>query len=169
MNDPAFDALLADAVGGELTDTDRIRFEQILQSSPELRRDYATALAAVEALNKLPGPKAMTLDQALVSHREFGIATRPTSRNTRARTPWRFFRFAASLLIAFSGGYALHAYVMTGTVPSAQPPTFETSGGQTPPAQTHTTLERAMADAYRRHPRRHALARCMSTIMPGRP
>ncbi len=185
--DQSFESLLADAVGGELTEEDKIRFEQIIEGSPELRREYESALATVAALKRMPGPTALRTGDAeslLAEIRASSQLSQEPQKNDESQldpkqrldlnprrhgAPRGFaFRYAASVLIAFTCGYGMHAYLMMQADPPTSAQSVVASVDQTPTVAKSTTLEATMMDAYRRRPRQPALATCMAAMLRGR-
>jgi len=187
MTDQAFESLLANAVGGELTGPDKIRFEQLIEQSPELRREYESALATVAALKRLPGPTALHTEEAesvLAKIRESQHVDANTRIDPRTRigpkthidprtewhpkSQWSIFRYAASVLIAFACGYGMHAYLMMQVARPASAPTVLASAGPGSAVAKSTTLEAAIVDVYRSRPRQPALVTCMAAMLRGR-
>ena len=98
-----FETLMADALGNELAPADQPIFEEHLAQCDACRHEYATACETLATMRRLPGPEPVTLHD---NGARLGIEDAPTG----TRRPLRgAFRYAASGLIAFTAGYALHA------------------------------------------------------------
>ena len=156
-----FEALLADAVGGELADADRPMFENHLASCAQCRRQYESLIGTVNVMQTLPTPMDVTVTrrgaQLIITE-----ARTPTS-NRRAWFSRGLLRYAASVLLAFIAGYALHAGVGStpgGPQPETQARIHEVSSSP----KTRGTVRTALVDAYRRNPQASTLAHCMAAL-----
>ena len=101
-----FETLMADALGNELAPADQPTFEEHLAQCDTCRHEYATACETLATMRRLPGPEPVTLkhDGARLGIEDAPMGTRRPLRGA--------FRYAASVLIAFTAGYALHAGLM---------------------------------------------------------
>ena len=150
MNCDDFQMLLANALGGELSDTDRPIFDAHLQQCSRCRLEYETMSGTVRSLQSLPDPQP-------VSVRRVGgrLILSESSRGTMAALSRGLLRYAAGLLIAFTAGYALRA----GLTPN------DNSVIQVADAGTkRNTLQVAIAGAHLRNPARSDLAKCLSAM-----
>lgn len=178
-----FDILMADALGDELSDADRPAFEAHLAECEKCRREYETASRAVVTMRELPGPERITvrregnrlvIEDKRAAARAAGFSLRgrepgaPLSRwfgyprglKPAARRFGGVFRYAASILIAFTAGYALHAGLMLTDVGRpvvhvAQPDDVSTE------AASVGNLQQALVNAHVRKPARSDLAKCL--------
>lgn len=112
MNCEKFESLLADALGDELSPGDRPVFEEHLASCERCRREYETSHEAVTAMRTLPGPQRVSVRRE--GNRLVIVDDERTSGTPRGPKPaawWAsgVFRYAASVLIAFTAGYIAHA------------------------------------------------------------
>lgn len=158
MNCTDFEALLADALGDELCAADRPVFEAHLAECQKCRREYETALRTVTTMRGLPGPVRTTVRR---EGDRLVIDDRPSHGQ---RVPWWFrgsvFRYAASILIAFAAGYAVHAGLMMTEVGRPVGPLVQEDQGvesQTSPS----SLQRALVHTHVRNPARSDLAKCL--------
>ncbi len=143
MNRDEIDAMLADALGGELDPSQRERFDQLLADDPRLAdefRDLQRALVAFRSLN----------DPVSIGER----ASAPSSRAVGAH--WRAgMRYAAVIGMAFVAGFALRALMPAGSkVPPVTPPA----------AESPAAWERRFANDYLLHPSESSLARSLVAI-----
>ena len=146
-----FQMLLADALGGELSDADRPAFEAHTAQCPRCRAEYESMSGAVRSLRALPEPQA-------VSVRRVGDRLILSERSPRALT-WfshRLLRYAAGLLIAFSAGYGLRAGLAPHDDASGRPVALVANDGS-----KRGSLEGAIAGAHLRNPARSDLAKCL--------
>jgi len=170
-----FERLLADALGNELADADRAAFEVHLAECDGCRREYEGNAAALQALKRMVGPQEVrvrregerliiegpetlsALDAAEGAPRMGGASRRRPERRAGS-----FLRYAASLLIAFVGGYALHAGLMLST--SDHPGTR--SPEPLAVAQTEeSTFQTQLLQAHRRNPAGSGLSKCMTVLL----
>ena len=61
MNCENFQTLLADALGGELSDADRPNFEAHIASCSQCRREYESMSGALHSLQSLPEPQPLSV------------------------------------------------------------------------------------------------------------
>ncbi len=167
MNCQAFETLMADALGGELTPTDKPEFDKHLADCDACRALYEAHRGTLDVLRSLPEPATIRLErigERLVLH-----DPRATSRGAapfprlRRWLPSGAARYAASLLIAFTAGYALHVGLMMKDATSPRdtaPPIFHVAARGT----DVETVQSALVTAHRRNPKRTDLAKCMAAL-----
>ncbi len=167
MNCKDFDMLMADALGDELAEDDRTPFEAHLATCETCRREYESLKRTVDATRTLAGPRKVR-----VQHDGERLIIQPIDADALAvshgpkRTALRsggLLRFAASILIAFTAGYALHAGLMMAD--DARPHQLITQRADTTPASVRGSL----VTAHTRNPSRSSLAKCLATITRRRP
>ncbi len=158
-----FEQLLADAIGGELREADRPLFDAHLAACDACRREFDSLSDAVDRMHALPGPEPITLA---------GDADRSTIIDGPARAPRRpgwsartALRYAASILIAFSAGYACHAGLML-SIPAPADHIAVHPDGEGGDARSARTLRHALASAHARDPARSDLAKCLVAMFP---
>jgi anti-sigma factor RsiW len=189
MNCEDFEMLLAEALGDELASSDREPFETHLAQCPRCRRDYETARDAVAAMRELPGPQRVNVvreGNRLVIE-EIGTAgvsptagvrgvpgrVRPRLLGYAAPLVRSVFRYAASVLIAFGAGYALHAGLMlSGDSPIADAGrTGKLRMDTDQPAYVSsapTSFQRALTSTHMSNPARSNLAKCLIAMAHGK-
>ena len=170
-----FEQLLADALGDELAEADRAAFEAHLAECDACRQEYKSNAAAVQALKGMAGPQEVRVrregerliiegpDTLSVVDAAQGMTdtVRPSHGRTE-RHMSAFLRYAASLLIAFVGGYALHAGLMLSTVDHPG----QDSPGTSLVAQTETpTFQTELLRAHQRNPAGSGLSKCMMVLL----
>ena len=183
MNCKEFENLLADAVGDELSDEDRARFESHIASCETCRREFASLASAVTQLGTLPAPPQVSIRHEggrLVIGDAVDGAGRAASVPTRR--PSGMLRFAASILIAFTAGYGMHAGMMmygeASGVPVVGVDGNTRLGGDEPasvaaPAHgarmghRHGSFRAAFAQAHLAAPGQPALAQCLMAMAGG--
>ncbi len=144
-----FEMLMADALGGELSPADRPVFEAHLAECEDCRREYESASKTVSTMRELPGPERLTI------RREGDRLVIDKAPARVLRSPWwsrgGVLRYAASILIAFTAGYALHAgLLLTGDTPSIQVAETDGQSGTKEPGTTETATIQ-VADTSREH------------------
>lgn len=177
------DELLADAWGHELTGDRLAEFDAHLRECESCRRQFEEGAKALEAMRSLSGPPAATAwregDRPAFEFRVPSPGARPR------RQASHLLRLAASVLIAFTAGYGLHAGLMMRDAATAasseqipgligQEPQ-QTAGGSHPndadpiDSDNRETLRTALASAYARRGSRSHLATCLIAMSgPGR-
>jgi len=162
MNCETFETLMADALGGELPTADERPFNEHLASCEACREFYEVHRGTLDILHSLPEPQRVRVErigEQLILH-DPSVAT--SERRMRRGAPWWLptgaVRYAASLLIAFTAGYALHVGLMMreGVQFKVAPVAATASGGE--------TVQRALVEAYQRSPRRTDLAKYMAAL-----
>jgi len=158
MNCTDFEVLLADALGDELSVADRPAFEAHLAECEKCRREYETALRTVTTMRELSGPARVTVRR---EGDRLVIDDRPPHA---LRMPWWFrrgaFRYAASILIAFAAGYAVHAGLMM--TEAGRPVDRVVAVGDGAGDVTSTSsLQQALVHTHVRNPARSDLAKCL--------
>lgn len=153
--------LMADALGGELSEADRLVFEDHIAACARCRDEYESARAAVAMMKTLPGPTHVTVrregDRLVIGS------------GSRRSMPWGggLLRYAAGLLIAFSAGYGLNAGLLLydavrGSVTvSPRDPAEDGPGSE-------GSLEGALIRAHARRPLRSGLAKCLIAMSSAR-
>ncbi len=143
MNRDEIDAMLADALGGELDPSQRERFDQLLADDPRLAEEFRDLQRAVAAIRSLDDPA--------------GIGERASAPSRRAlAVPWRAgMRYAAVIGVAFVAGFAVRALMPAGSkVPPVTPPA----------AESPAAWEQRFADVYLLHPSESSLARSLVAV-----
>lgn len=161
-----FEMLMADALGDELADGDRTSFEAHLDECDTCRREYESLRQTVDAARVLAGPRKVR-----VQRDGERLVIQPAETETTPATNWStrtasrnsgLMRFAASILIAFTAGYAFHAVRMLADDAAHEPNIVQVDS--TPPPSVRGSLLLAHA----RNPSRSGLAKCLATITRGR-
>ena len=168
MNCKDFEMLLADAWGDELTAADKAEFEAHLAECEACRREYETGRKALDAMRSLADPREVEIERrgpTLILHD-------PTAPPRRRRRLFggHLFRYAASILIAFAAGYALHSGMMLAelgkgdTIIARQDheAADEYAGAEGASPAEGRSLQNALLTAHLRNPRRTTLAKCMT-------
>ena len=163
-----FETLMADALGNELSETDRPAFEAHLAECEKCRREYETASKTVVTMRQLPGPERITFrregDRLIIDEKRaagFGPRRGPDEL-TRATRRWGgVFRYAASILIAFTAGYALHAGLILSDARRPAPQSEEEIPGLIRVGPSAGNLQQAFVNAHVRKPARSDLAKCL--------
>ncbi len=173
MNCEEFEPHLADALGDELSPTDRVAFEEHVARCEACRGEYETARRALSELRSLPAPRQVSMrdiDTALVPGvplrlhaADLGTGRVAQSHAVPRRSFVRVVRYAASLLIAFTAGYALHAGLTFSSRPVAGERYTSRDG-----AYGTSTLEAAFARVHAQKPTRSDLAKAMIAMVPRR-
>ncbi|MCH7526986.1 MAG: zf-HC2 domain-containing protein [Planctomycetes bacterium] len=159
MNCEEFETLLVDALGGELAPADESVFQAHVAQCERCRVEYETTRAAVDTMRSLPGPQRVRVErrgQRLILHDPAPPRRSGVSRLAGSAV----FRYAASVMIAFVGGYALHAGLMLadaagGTQVVRLDPKHGSAIADEPSFQT------ALITAHWRNPKQPDLAKCM--------
>lgn len=178
MNCEDFEALLADVLGGELSGTDRSAFEKHANECERCRDEYDSLRLAVDRMRTLSGPRRVTINHGH-NPKISGSAPGGMARGLRLLSKG-VFRYAASVLIAFVAGYALHAGLMIGAATSERATLVQddaqtfghTSMTSSAHSATPTTLIRvdnrlkhALINAHERNPTRSDLAKCLMAVL----
>lgn len=110
-----FELLLADALGDELSENGQVVLDRHLATCPACRCDYESAMRTVDGMRSIPGSKSVRMRREgrrwIVDDTHADGVTPPTRSAPRTQG-YGVFRWAASILIAFTTGYAFHAGVM---------------------------------------------------------
>jgi anti-sigma factor RsiW len=150
MNCNDFELLLADALGGELTESDRPAFERHMAECASCRADYQSTSATVSRLRALSAAEP--------------ASARVSKVGTAREASWgsSVLRYAASIVIAFAAGYGAnglaHRHEQTAVTPPAT--TIQINGTQLASA----SFGAALAETYQRRPGRSDLSRCLSAM-----
>lgn len=162
MNCEDFDMLMADALGDELAEEDRAGFEAHLATCETCRSEYESLRRTVDATRTLAGPRNVR-----VQHDGERLVIQPIDSDALSvshgpkRTALRsggLLRFAASILIAFTAGYAVHAGLMMAD--DAQQKQFVNRVENVAP----TSVRGSLVMAHARNPSLSGLAKCLATI-----
>lgn len=177
MNCEDIEMLMAEALGDELSPADRPAFEAHLVECDRCRREYESARQAVATMRALPGSKRVTVKRegnrlVIEDTRAAGFSPRGHPRRLKpaARAAGGIFRYAASVLIAFAAGYALHVGLMA--VDASRRVELVTQGDEAPTVMlpaTGDTLQIALASAHARNPARSDLAKCLVAMAHAKP
>jgi anti-sigma factor RsiW len=172
VNCEDFEKLLADAWGDELTAADKAEFEAHLARCEACRREYETGRQALDALRSLSAPREVEIERrgpTLILHD-------PTAPPRRRRRLFggHLFRYAASILIAFAAGYALHSGMMLAELGRSDAiialqddkPQDEYTGAEPASPAENRSLQNALLTAHQRNPKRTNLAKCMIAMFP---
>ena len=148
MNCNEFEQLLADALGGELKESDRAAFEDHLSRCDACRKEHDSLRGAVQRIESLPAARGVSVrrvgDQLILTTADApGAGTSTLLRWSRG-----FMRYAASVLIAFAAGYAVHG--MKPATPGINRPSTEPAA---------YTVQSALAFQFSRNPERSDLAK----------
>lgn len=161
MNCDRFEFMLASALGDELTPDDRVAFDNHLATCTRCRGEYDSLRGVTASLRALSAPPSVRIARQRDGvYLEDGAPSRAESSPGRV---WRGpLRMAASILLAFVSGYAVHAAVMMRG--SATPPTGPIAHLTREPDPNATTLRSALVAAYERSPHQPALANCFAAM-----
>lgn len=107
MNCEQCEQLMADALGGELSESDRGPFEAHLAACPQCRGDYQSSRVALAAMRSLPEPPRNGLRRE-GDRLVFGPAAHGAGSSWR-RWVASAARYAAVIVLAFFVGYAARA------------------------------------------------------------
>jgi len=146
-----FGMLLPDAVGEELSEGDRADFERHLAECTTCRREHESLRATVSEARSLPLPRHVSVQR--IGDRLI-LSESPMDRRTYGRS-WlpSAFRYAASILLAFAAGYALHG---TSSRRGVNPLSDDGSPGK--------TVQVAFANAHLRNPQSSDLTKGMMAV-----
>ncbi len=159
-----FETLLADALGDELSSNDRQAFESHLADCAKCRREYETSHRAVETMQLLTGPRQVRIERQggrLVIQTPEPTGSFPGNVRRKLKPAARLgglLRLAASLLIAFTAGYGVHAGLMMADATRRAGTTM--SRAAAPPR----SLRGSLVSAHARNPTRSGLAKCLAAI-----
>ena len=152
---------MADALGDELSSEDRTMFDGHLETCERCRLEYESLAATVETMRDLPGPQRVSVRQEgnrLVIEDHSSMGRRSSSQDNGTRSAHRrsqsLLRYAAGLLMAFTGGYGSHAYFMLRDA-MEKPPVMVQDATPRP------NLEGSLAEVRARKPGRSKLATCL--------
>ena len=159
--------LMPDVLGNEPPARERrTAFEDHLAECPACRAEYESYRKTVASLRELPGPKRVVLRREadrFVWYEAGAGVTGP--RPIKLGGP---LRYAASLLIAFTAGYAVHAGITItamskpeAVAPLLSPPALEPEPGR-------PSLHSAVARTAAGNPARSELAQCLIAMTPSR-
>jgi predicted anti-sigma-YlaC factor YlaD len=145
-----FDVLMADALGGELAESDRARFEGHLAFCAACRDEYQSLAGAVDRMRSLPGSSRVSES---IEREALSDGAVP-ARRSRIGV---FYRYAASVLLAFGAGY-----VFRGESGLASP-----SGAPVAAQRAHdggVTLGTALVSAHQKRPGGSGLSAAMTAM-----
>ena len=162
MNCEDFEILMADALGDELSPADRPAFEVHLAECATCREEFDSNQKALGTMRALPGPRRVNVRREgnrLVIEEPRAANSSTVTRRQRWLTALAargVFRYAASVLIAFTAGYAVHAGMMAADKAGQQPVTrLEKS----PPADG--SFQHVLLSTHARKPSTSDLAKCL--------
>jgi len=164
MNCDQFESMLADALGDELAPEDQSRFDEHLAACESCRVEYESLRMATNDLHSLGAPQSVRMVRS--GERVFvddgSLQSDSPKRFRRSTSP---LRFAASILLAFVSGYALHAgLILKGDSPSVGDAPVERVQAST---EGGITLGAALVSAHKRNPSRSNLAKCFAAVLDG--
>jgi len=111
MNCREFESILADELGGELSQRDRSAFASHLAECAACRAEHEAHRATLERLREsVPGPIRATMNQ---EDGRVVITTGQDASNHKAsgiRIPTALMRYAAVILLSFAAGYLARAW-----------------------------------------------------------
>lgn len=164
MNCEEFEMMLADALGAELTEEDRPAFEQHLTQCENCRRNYESAQQTITMMQSLSAPRQITVQRDVD---RLVIQESPAAFSFRRRsTMMSLLRYAASVLIAFSAGYGLHAGLM---ITDAGLTTVKIMGRHSSDTHlAHKDFQSALVGVHVQKPARSDLAKCMIAMFAGK-
>lgn len=162
MNCEDFEMVMADALGDELAEGDRDAFQAHLAACESCRREYESLRRGVDATRTLAGPRRVRVQRdgdRLVIHPEDTPAQSVSHGPKREAIQGRgLLRFAASILIAFTAGYAAHAGLMLADDARQESPVTKIENVAPP------SVRGSLVSAHTRNPSRSGLAKCLATI-----
>jgi len=166
MNCEDFEMLMADALGEELSPDDRPTFEDHLSECERCRREYESARATVTTLRNLPGARGVSVHRegSRLVIEDPSWASRGAPAAARQGSPahrlaGNVFRYAAGLLIAFIGGYGLHAAITAADAARRGREVALIAGNEQP--DEGKSLQSVFASDYARNSGRSDLAKCL--------
>jgi Putative zinc-finger len=160
-----FEMLMADALGGEMADSDRAQFEGHLAFCATCRGEYQSMVGAVEKMRSLPGSslvseavarEAISIDVGEGRGHGHGRGNGRGSRSGMGA----LYRYAACILFAFGAGYVLRGEARS-ELPVDVPTITETA------KPTGVTLETALVSAHRKKPGGSSLSMAMTAMFSG--
>ena len=154
MNCEDFQMLLADTLGGELSDAQRPAFEAHIAECSQCRREYESMRETVCSLLSLPEPQPVRVRR--VGGR---LILSESSRGTMTSFSFGLLRYAAGLLLAFTAGYALRTALTPRDAGLREGVVQVADAGS-----KRNTLQGAIAGAHLRNPARSDLAKCLSAM-----
>jgi len=164
MNCKEFEMMLADALGSELSEEDRPTFEQHLSQCENCRREYETAQQTIAMMQSLTAPKQITVQR---DSDRLVIQESPAAFSFRRRSSMiSLLRYAASVLIAFTAGYGLHAGLMITDAGSTTIKNIDHHSSGT--HLSHKDFQSALVGIHAQHPARSDLAKCMIAMFAGK-
>ena len=161
MDCDRFELMLAGALGDELSPDDRAAFDNHLEACTRCRSEYESLRGVTVSLRALSAPPSVRIAREQDGvYLEDGASSRTQSSADRL---WRGpVRMAASILLAFVSGYAVHAALMMGG--ASAPPANPIAHLTREPAANTTTLRSALVAAHERSPHQPALANCFAAM-----
>lgn len=138
--------MLADALGDELSDSDRQEFDAHLEACDACRAEYQSLMKTLNITrDRLSGADVM--------------AERPDRRPTtriRRTSGWALVRYAAAIAIAFGSGYAMRAIRQA----DIEPGPIATNAGAAP-----ETFQERLVIAHQQAPHASSFAKSMLAVM----
>ncbi len=164
MNCETFESLMADALGDELAPGQHPAFDEHLAACTTCRQEFESLRATAATMHSLPGPQRVTVRREgsrLVleerSDHQLRLDASHQKPSTAASSPLKILRYAAGLLIAFTGGYGFHAVIMARDAIR----TAETIVQADKQDDGETSLQGSIVQAHSRKPKRSDLAKCL--------
>ncbi len=164
MNCEQAEQLMADALGGELSENDRGPFKAHLVGCQRCRADDESSRAALAAMRSLPSPPQLGLrregDRLVLSPRVPGAGASARRWASTAA------RYAAVILLAFMLGYVARAARSPQTPHQrvAQPETDAPAQQRVDPAASRDTVRLALIGEIACDRSRPEFAKCMSVL-----
>lgn len=150
MSCEGFETLMAEALGGELAESDRARFEGHLAFCEACRDEYGSMASAVDRMRSLPGSSRVS---ASIECEAFSGGM-VLARRSRMGV---FYRYAASVLLAFGAGYVFRGESGIAS-PSGAPVASQPARGG------GVTLGTALVSAHQKRPGGSGLSAAMTAM-----
>lgn len=168
-----YEGLMIDALGDELSEEDRARFEEHLSQCADCRAEYSSLRETVGDMRALPAGgefirEGVGLEMTGGAGEDQGRRLR-AARISSARTTPRLaplLRYAAAVLFAFGAGYMVGG----GSGRSSGDSMMNGRPGLVVDAQVmprHGTFQAAVAEIHARNPSKSGLAKCLTAMFPG--
>jgi predicted anti-sigma-YlaC factor YlaD len=146
-----FERLLADALGDEMSHSDRLVFEEHVCSCDRCRKDYESARVTLGRLRALSVAESGTVDVSAI--RASGVARRAS-----------FLRYAASILVAFAAGYAVAGWNAQRPDATERRRAAETKSSEGLERYASASFGAALTEAFRERPGGSELSKCLAAM-----